>query len=96
MDRLPTESPEERNRRAFVTAYRYLLNHFASRRIRLVVLSDDPDFFTKHLIPANDTLVVSTADDYISHMTEQFRDLDDKLCRIPFNEDECKFLYWVL
>lgn len=86
LNRNPDESVDERNIRQFMFCYDYFMKHFAPRNIQLVILSDDPDFKTKAKI--DDNVHLATGEDYVTTMTDEFKGLEDKLCRIPYNEDE--------
>ncbi|CAL8094361.1 unnamed protein product [Orchesella dallaii] len=88
LDRHPDETVDERNIRALVHCYEYFSNHFASRKIKLVILSDDPEFRKCLKIENSDSVLVATGEEYVMSLTEEFKGLEDKLCRVPFNEDE--------
>ncbi len=99
MERDPNETVEQRNVRAFMFAYKYFAEHLSSRGIQVVILSDDPDFKTKAGITDADNVLVANGSDYVMSLTKKEHEgLEDKLCRIPYNEDECmKFLnYWCI
>lgn len=69
--------------------YQYFIEHLSSRNIKLVILTDDPDFQNKAKIDDNSgQIFVASGEEYVSTLTEQFKGLEDKLCRIPYNEDE--------
>jgi len=73
-----------------MTASRYLSQHFAVMGIQLLILSDDPDFATKHSLTNTELRLIATGEAYVSSLTTELQELEDKLCRIPYNEDECK------
>lgn len=88
LERDPNETIEQRNVRAFMFAYKYFAQHLSSRGIQVVILSDDPDFKTKAGITDTDNVLFANGTDYVMSMTKEFQGLEDKLCRIPYNEDE--------
>lgn len=91
VERSPGESLELYNLKLFLASYRYFVDHFSSRGIRVVVLSDDPDFLAKcKALGDIEAILSSTGEEYVTNMTEQFDGLVDKLCRVPFNEDKGK------
>jgi len=95
VSRLPNESFDDRNIREFMTCYEYFTDHLALRSIKVVILSDNPDFLKNIRVKCENKLLLATGEEYVSQMTEQFKDLEDKLCRIPFNEDEGAHLYYL-
>ncbi len=72
-----------------VECYKYFTEHLASLGIKVIMLSDNPAFRENisKLYGANDVLLAS-GDEYVSSMKDEFKDLIDKLCLIPYNEDE--------
>jgi len=53
-----------------------------------VALSDDPEFSKKAEAFKSATVLNATGEEYVSKMSEQFKELEDRLCRVPYNEDE--------
>lgn len=73
-----------------MTAARYLALHFEPYGISVLILSDDPEFAYKHFLTEAERWLLATAETYVSTLTSQFSELEDKLCRTPYNEDESK------
>jgi len=89
VSRKPNETPDERNMREVLACYNFFNEHLSSLGIKIVILSDNPDFLNS--LPSEikkENVVVATGLEYVGSLTKQFEDLEDKLCRIPYNEDE--------
>jgi exosome complex exonuclease DIS3/RRP44 len=88
VNRKPNETADERNFREFIACYKFFNEHLASQGIKIVVLSDNPDFLQGVPEDMRANFVLANGEEYVSTMTKQFSDLEDKLCRIPYKEDE--------
>jgi hypothetical protein len=63
----------------------------------VAILSDIPDFSREVEKNCSNEILLATAEEYVASMIDKFKDLEDKLCLIPYNEDECKkYIYIVL
>jgi hypothetical protein len=59
----------------------------------VAILSDIPDFSREVEKNCSNEILLATAEEYVTSMIDKFKDLEDKLCLIPYNEDECKKIY---
>lgn len=94
VSRKPNETQDERNTREFVQCFKYFTEHLTSLGIKVIILSDNPELrgIIEPLYP-NDLILLASGEDYVSAMKDEFVDLLDKLCRIPYNEDEGIFQF---